>query len=76
VADHAQKPLGQLRLETNDEPFSKSWLAGLPPLPPAHSPEGTLWSDSLAICAMMKDEQFEDIVEWLQYYRCAAAIGG
>ena len=42
-------------------------------MPPSASPDGPNWRNSLAICAVMKDEQLEDVQEWLRYYRCALA---
>ena len=34
------------------------------------SPDSPAWSNSLALCAVMKDENITDVREWLQYYRC------
>lgn len=32
-------------------------------------PSSPAWNNSLAICALMKDEQLPDILEWLGYHR-------
>eukprot|EP00892_Ulva_mutabilis_P000948 jgi/Ulvmu1/10854/UM007_0028.1 len=34
-----------------------------------HGPNSTLWSNSVAICATMKEENSTDVREWLLYYR-------
>jgi hypothetical protein len=61
----------QLRLEKNWTPWGTRWLEGLPAMSDAHAPDSASWSNSIAICAVMKDEQTEDVHEWLQYYQCA-----
>lgn len=35
-----------------------------------HGPNSTNWSNSVAICATMKDENATDVREWLLYYQC------
>jgi hypothetical protein len=45
--------------------------AGLSLLPQAHAPWMPMWTNSVAICSTMKDENITDIIEWLHYYRCA-----
>jgi hypothetical protein len=35
-------------------------------------PSSLKWNNSLAVCALMKDEQLPDILEWLGYHRCAS----
>jgi hypothetical protein len=40
------------------------------PKPTAAPWHGT-WSNSIAICASIRDENITDVREWLQYYRCA-----
>ena len=37
----------------------------------SHSPDSSEWSNSVALCAVMKDENIDDVTEWLAYYRCA-----
>lgn len=43
----------------------------LPWLPAAHSPNATNWNNTVALCTVMYNEEYSDVVEWLQYYRCA-----
>ena len=66
------------RLDENPWPESgvTPWLSGLPKLPETHSPVSEHWTNSVAICAIMKDENITDVREWLTYYRCALAAGG
>jgi hypothetical protein len=63
------------RLDDNPWPEAgtRSWLQGLPPLPKSHSPNSENWTNSIAICAVMKDENLTDVAEWLTYHRCGAA---
>lgn len=49
--------------------YMTRWLSGLPVMPPNHSPESPDWSNSIAICAIMRDENATDVMEWLRYYR-------
>lgn len=66
----------KLRLEENPWPQSgvRSWLTDMPPLPESHSPDGGHWTNSVAVCAIMKDENITDVVEWLAYYKCALVL--
>ena len=50
------------------------WLEDMPPLPPLHAPDSPTWSNSIAICAIMRDENVTDVREWLQYYRYASSF--
>jgi hypothetical protein len=61
-----------LRLDSNRDPQTTSWLRGLPLLPQSHSPDSLRWVNSMAICAIMKEENVEDVLEWLRYYKCAS----
>ena len=63
-----------MRRSENPWPYSgvTSWLVGMPPLPDSHAPTSSHWSNSVAICAVMKDENTTDIIEWLTYHQCAA----
>ena len=36
------------------------------------SPENAAWPNTLAVCAMMKSEHPDDVVQWLRYHKCAA----
>ena len=54
---------------TNMEPSPE--LSGLPPLPLSHAPSSDTWDNRIAVCAIMKDENTDDVTEWLAYYRCA-----
>ena len=44
----------------------------LPNLPEDRSPDSPTWNNSVAICAIMKEENAKDVREWLLYHRCAA----
>jgi hypothetical protein len=33
------------------------------------------WNNSIAICAVMRQENITDVVEWLSYYKCAKLFG-
>lgn len=37
----------------------------------ATSPFSLDWDNTIAICAIMRQENLEDLREWLQYHRCA-----
>jgi hypothetical protein len=39
-------------------------------LPESKGPWHPNWSNSIAICAIMREEQIADVREWLLYYRC------
>jgi hypothetical protein len=39
------------------------------PLPDSRSPFSTEWNNSVAICAIMKEENTTDVREWLMYHR-------
>lgn len=45
------------------------WLQGLPLMPGNHSPESEEWSNSIAVCSIMRDENVTDVMEWVRYYR-------
>ena len=53
-----------------------SWLESMDPLPKEFAPSEPAWSNSVAVCAVMKDEAVADIIEWLGYYRCASRTYG
>ena len=63
-----------LRLSTNRDQFTQPWLEDLPKLPPQHGPDSATWSNSIAICAIMKDENVTDVREWLTYHQCASSF--
>jgi hypothetical protein len=50
------------------------WLQDMPPMQAAHAPDSDAWANSIAMCAVMKDEQLEDVQEWLSYYRCGKRL--
>jgi hypothetical protein len=56
----AEKPLPLPRLTPYDR---------LPLLPDNKSPYSEHWTNSVALCAAMKAEPQEDVVEWLRYYQ-------
>jgi hypothetical protein len=64
------------RLESNPWPESgvRSWLTDLPPLPNTFSPDSDNWSNSIAICAVMKDENITDVMEWIAYHQCVTTV--
>lgn len=37
-------------------------------------PETDEWPNTVALCALMKTENAEDVVEWLDYHRCALIL--
>ena len=39
-------------------------------LPKSFGPWNKKWENSIAICAVMRDENVTDVREWLQYHRC------
>ena len=45
------------------------WLESLPAMSEGHSPDSPQWSNSFAVCAIMRDENITDVREWLRYYR-------
>jgi hypothetical protein len=69
VQNKATKP--QQRLEKNAD-YMTRWLHSMPVMPLNHSPESDEWSNSIAICAIMRDENVTDVTEWLKYYMCAS----
>lgn len=42
-------------------------------MPHSHSPDSPQWSNSFAVCAIMRDENITDVREWIHYYKCAHA---
>jgi hypothetical protein len=77
VAFHTEphvSPPAQLRLDRNVRPESAytPWLQGLPTMGFDHSPTSSQWTNSIAFCTIMKDENITDIREWLTYHRCAS----
>ena len=62
----------KLRRDT-PPPWGTRWVQDMPALPPLHAPDSPTWKDTVAVCAIMRDENITDVREWLQYYRCAAA---
>jgi hypothetical protein len=71
VAQHKQR-----RLEANPFPDAiyVRWLQGLPQLPEHLGPASASWTNSIAVCATMKDENVTDVREWLHYYKCVLMI--
>jgi hypothetical protein len=61
----------QKRLDVNPFPdaYFVPWLEGMDPLPKSNGPQSKRWSNSFAICAIMKDENITDVREWLTYYK-------
>jgi hypothetical protein len=45
-----------------------------PPLPASRAPDQPGWSNSIAICTCIKDEQPADLQEWVQYHKYALQI--
>ena len=43
---------------------------GLRGLPLSFGPWNIKWENSIAICAVLRDENVTDVREWLQYHRC------
>jgi hypothetical protein len=41
----------------------------LPPLPDSRAPWSSQWSNNMAICATMRDENITDVQEWIEYYK-------
>lgn len=71
VKDFDLDPLGSIGKERKllkQQPIMKRWLEDLPPMPPNHSPESEEWTNSIAVCAIMRDENLKDVMEWLRYY--------
>lgn len=58
----------QHRLDSNTD-YMTRWLQGLPLMPATHSPESEEWSNSIAVCSIMRDENVTDVMEWVRYYR-------
>lgn len=50
-------------------PPPKRWLEGLSEMSSSHSPDSETWSNSIAICSIMRDENVTDVKEWLEYYQ-------
>lgn len=72
-AGAARKPL---RLSKNEWPASgvRPWLSNMPPMSSSHSPKSAHWTNSIALCAISKDEEVTDVIEWLLYYQCAPRL--
>lgn len=58
----------QKRLEENHGALTR-WLEGLPTMPPSHSPESEQWTNRIAVCSIMRDENITDVAEWIRYYQ-------
>jgi hypothetical protein len=41
----------------------------MPMMPPNHAPDSEEWSNSIALCSIMRDENVTDVMEWLKYYQ-------
>ena len=67
------------RLAYNRDPLSVPWLSDLEVMHTDHSPSSPKWVNSIAVCAVMKNENVTDVTEWLRYYQCvflSAPISG
>ena len=58
------------RLADNRDPLSVPWLSDLEVMKMVHSPSSPKWVNSIAVCAVMKNENVTDVTEWLRYYQC------
>lgn len=47
---------------------------GLAPKPDSLGPDSAAWSNTVAICSLIKDENSTDVREWVIYYRCAQCL--
>lgn len=61
----------QVRLESNSD-YMNRWLSDLPVMSESHAPESEEWSNSFAVCSIMRNENLSDVMEWLRYYKCAS----
>ena len=44
-----------------------------PPKPQKHvHPMSGDFSNTVAVCSLMKDEEVDDVMEWIEYHRCAS----
>lgn len=68
---------GREHYRLDDNPWPEAgvtpWLTGLPSLTKTHSPSAEYWSNSIAVCAIMKDENITDVAEWVAYHKYAAS---
>ena len=39
-----------------------------------NSPYSLFWENTIAVCAIMKDERPEDVLEWMDYHRCVSPM--
>lgn len=62
----------QVRLESNSD-YMNRWLSDLPVMSESHSPESEEWSNSFAVCSIMRNENLSDVMEWLRYYKWLGA---
>jgi hypothetical protein len=46
----------------------------LPSLPESYSNSSSSWSNSLALCTIMRNENITDLREWLTYYQCVLGL--
>lgn len=46
----------------------------VPNVKPSRHPDSSEWPNTVALCAMMKTEHSEDVLEWLDYHRCAHVV--
>lgn len=43
-------------------------------LPEKNSPYSSKWTNSVAICAIAKNENMADVREWIMYHRCDSCL--
>lgn len=53
--------------EEQEQPFVQE--LAFSPLPPDRAPDHSHWSNSIAICTSIKDENLQDMVEWVEYHK-------
>jgi hypothetical protein len=52
----------------------KKVQASMSPPSDRQDPQPADWPNTVAICAMMKTEHADDVVEWLEYHRCSMLL--
>lgn len=73
---HAEQPEEKAKRQKASWGYQRAHQRGdLPELPEYRSPQGKEWTNSVAICAITKDENTTDVREWVLYHKCVPFYG-
>ena len=67
----SQNATSDATLDWRVVPGAPTWRSSQWHGPKPVDPASAEWNGTVAICAMMKKENQDDVVEWLLYHKCA-----